>query len=60
VRAAAIGLALPLFNIDRAAAVGAFLTAGAHEGDEVLGARYVNEFLRYTILTSMSIGLHLP
>ena len=41
---------LPLFNIDRAAAVATFLAACAHERDEVLRAHYVNEFLRYTIL----------
>jgi hypothetical protein len=50
VRVAAIGLALPLFNIDREAAVATFLAACAHESDEVLRARYVNDFLRYTIL----------
>jgi hypothetical protein len=43
-------LALPLFNIDRAAAVATFLAACAHANDEVLRARYVNEFLGYTIL----------
>ncbi len=50
VRVAAIGLALPLFNIDPEAAVATFLAACAHESDEVLRARYVNDFLRYTIL----------
>jgi hypothetical protein len=50
VRVATVGLALPLFNIDRAAAVTTFLAACAHESDEVLRAHYVNEFLRYTIL----------
>ena len=51
VRVAAIGLALPVFNIDRAAAVTTFLAGCSHEWDEVLRSRYVNEFLRYTILT---------
>ena len=50
VRFAAIGLSLPLLNIDRAVAVASFLAACTHERDEVLRARYVNEFLRYTIL----------
>ncbi len=50
VRVAAIGLALPLFNIDRTTAVAAFLAACAHERDEVLRAHSLNEFLRYTIL----------
>jgi hypothetical protein len=50
VRVAAIGLALPLLNIDRAAAITTFLAACSHELDDVLRARYVNEFLRYTIV----------
>jgi hypothetical protein len=49
-RVAAIGLALPLVNIDRADAVATFLAACAHQNDEVLRAGYVNDFLRYTIL----------
>ncbi|MGH9463035.1 MAG: hypothetical protein ACRD1X_17635 [Vicinamibacteria bacterium] len=50
VRVAALGLALPLWNIDRAAAITTFLTACSHERDEVLKSRYVNEFLGYTIV----------
>jgi hypothetical protein len=51
VRAAAIGLALPLFNIDRATSIMTFLAACSHQTDEVLRSRYVNTFLGYTILT---------
>jgi hypothetical protein len=50
VRVAAIGLALPLLNIDRAAAITTFLAACSHDRDDVLRARSVNEFLRYTIV----------
>jgi hypothetical protein len=50
VRVAAIGLALPLFNIDHATAIATFLAACSHERDEVLKARAVHEFLRHTIV----------
>ena len=50
VRAAAAGLALPLYNIDRTAAVEAFLTACSHPEDAVLCSYDLNHFLRYTIL----------
>jgi hypothetical protein len=50
VRVAAIGLALPLYNIDRAAALKTFLAAASHERDDVLRARSVNELFRYTIV----------
>lgn len=53
VRVAAIGLALPLLNIDRPAAITTFLAACSHERDDVLRARYVNEFLRYTIVRNV-------
>jgi hypothetical protein len=51
VRVAAIGLALPMFNIERGAAVTIFLAACSHERDDVLRSRYVNEFLSYTIVS---------
>ena len=50
VRVAAIGLTLPLFNIDRVAALRTFLAACSHERDDVLRARAVNEVFRYTIV----------
>ena len=50
VRAAAVGLALPLFNIKREDAVDAFLRACSHQDDAVLLAYDLNHFLRYTIL----------
>lgn len=50
VRAAAVGLALPLYNIDREVAVGAFLKACSHEDDEVLQSYHINHLLHYTIL----------
>jgi hypothetical protein len=50
VRVAAVGLAVPLLNVDRKAALDAFLRACAHPDDEVLGGRDLNHFLSYTIL----------
>ncbi len=50
VRAAAVGLALPLYNIDRAVAVEAFLRACSHQDDAILLAYDLNHVLRYTIL----------
>jgi hypothetical protein len=50
VRAAAIGLALPLYNINRQDAVDAFLKACSHPDDAVLRAHDLNHFLMYTIL----------
>jgi hypothetical protein len=50
VRAAALGLALPLLNINRTVAVDAFRRGCSHEDDEVLLAYDLNHFLRYTIL----------
>ena len=50
VRAAAIGLALPLYNIERVIAVDMFLRGCSHADDHVLQAFDLNHFLRYTIL----------
>jgi len=50
VRLAAIGLALPLLNIDRSEAVTTFLTACSQKDDRVLTSPDVNNFFRYTIL----------
>src|SRR5262249_22786029 len=50
VKAAAVGLALPLYNIDRGVAVEAFLKACSHQDDGVLLAYDLNHVLRYTIL----------
>jgi hypothetical protein len=53
VRLAAIGLALPMWNIDRGEAVTVFLTACSHEDDRVLRSPDVNHFFQYTILRYM-------
>ncbi|MDX2039414.1 MAG: hypothetical protein SFX72_22400 [Isosphaeraceae bacterium] len=50
VRAAAVGLALPIYNIDRAKAVDVFLRACEHPDDQVLTAYDLRRFLGYTIL----------
>ncbi len=50
VRAASVGLALPLYNIERGVAVEAFLKACSHPEDAVLLAYDLNHFLRYTVL----------
>ena len=50
VRVAAMGVAIPLLNIDRDAAVATFLAACSHEDDRVLLSRHIPHFFRYTIL----------
>jgi HEAT repeat protein len=49
VRSAALRVCLPILNIDRAAAVDAFLRACSHPDDRVLRGHYLNDFLSYTI-----------
>lgn len=50
VRASAVGLALPLYNIDRDLAMEVFLMACSHQEDAVLCSHYLNNFLSYTII----------
>lgn len=50
VRAAAIGLAVPMLNGDRAAAVDLFLRACDCPRDDILEIHHVDHFLSYTIL----------
>ena len=50
VRVAAVGLTLPLLNVDREEAIAAFLTTCSHPDDEVLRHHDVNQFLDHTIL----------
>ena len=57
VRVAAIGLALPLWNLDQGDAVRVFLTACSHRDDAVLQSPDVANFLRYAVLRhSESVG----
>jgi len=50
VRVAAIGLALPLWSVDKIDAVRVFLTACSHQDDAVLTSPHVANFFQYAIL----------
>jgi hypothetical protein len=49
VRIAAIGIALPIWNIDREEALKTFVTACSHQNDAVLSSPDINHFFSYTI-----------
>ena len=58
VRVAALGLALPLWNLDQRDAVRAFLTACSHRDDAVLKSPDLGQFFHYAILRhTESFGL---